>query len=555
RGPVWVLVVGLVLLKLGIFLFADRVVFSLGTFKNISLAENATVQAVVSRIPAEVAFLILQFHTQQYNITLSFSKVPTLSSSHTAVDSGLLSPLLITQTSLDWYLLSPENRPLTSVGVILAYGSSDPVPGGCSGDKSFDPSVHLQYNLFVTTVTIAPANAGYARGAVLPTCNATRGPSARLEYHVYQYFLPEGDLSEQSLLSHMQAVASVASMTAHGTKLITWAASEKLSASFKSVPGQGVIYSVVVRDPVLNASASYVPVHTYACSFSSTLDSCMTIGKVSTKIFFTIAGFAGFFVCFFGHQFFKCELFCLGHAFAAVVFFVLITRTTTLEYNLRLALTALVGVVGGVLLVLSWWRFGSVLCCVLVVGLTMGFLLAAAFFFTPVGELLIFRSGAVFWVTFGGIVLLVPLVFVRWPREGNIMTCGAVGAYAVVLAVNSYAYTSLSYITLDILKRFLNNNYSRTFTSMPFQDIDYIMLTVWAVLGVSGVVLQLHRERTRPFFPPSPYLMWKQERERRKTNVLDPSHHMPSLPRRLQHWLLGAFHRKEPAGEVTPLLL
>lgn len=29
-------------------------------------------------------------------------------------------------------------------------------------------------------------------------------------------------------------------------------------------------------------------------------------GKISTKIFFTIAGLAGLFVCFFGHRFFKC---------------------------------------------------------------------------------------------------------------------------------------------------------------------------------------------------------------------------------------------------------
>lgn len=45
------------------------------------------------------------------------------------------------------------------------------------------------------------------------------------------------------------------------------------------------------------------------------------------------------------------------------------------------------------------------------------------------------------------------------------------GAYAVVLAVNAYAYTSLSYITLNILKRFLNNNFSAAFTDVPFQTI------------------------------------------------------------------------------------
>lgn len=50
---------------------------------------------------------------------------------------------------------------------------------------------------------------------------------------------------------------------------------------FNSIRGQGVIYSVIVRDPLLNTSASYVPVHTYACSFDSTVDSCQTLGKSS----------------------------------------------------------------------------------------------------------------------------------------------------------------------------------------------------------------------------------------------------------------------------------
>lgn len=56
-------------------------------------------------------------------------------------------------------------------------------------------------------------------------------------------------------------------------------------------------------------------------------------------------------------------------------------------------------------------------------------------------------------------------------RQGNIITCGVIGAYAVVLAVNAYVYTSLSYITLNILKRFLNNNFSAAFTDVPFQTV------------------------------------------------------------------------------------
>lgn len=537
----------------------NRVVFSFGAFQNVSVPENGSVQAVVSRIPSDISFITLQFHTQHHNATLSYNRVPLPGFSLTAADTGLLSTLTPTQSSLSWFLLSPDGDMVAGTGVILPYRSRDPVPGACNleFDLDIDPNVYLRYNLFETIITFAPANVGYERGTSPPACDVDMGAGTRwrLQYDIYQYFLPENDLEEQSLIVSLERVANTLGLNQHASKVTTLSSNDKTTMSFSSIPGQGVIYSVIVRDPLYNTSASYVPAHTYACSFSSKLDDCLSLGKISTKVFFTIAGIAGLFVCFFGHRFFKCELFCMGFAFIAFFFFVLITRTTSLDYDIRLALTALIGTVGGVFLVMCWWRFGSVMACVMVVGLILGFLLASVVFFTPLGDLEVFRSDVVFWVTFGCLMAIVPILFVRWPREGNIITCGVAGAYTVVLAVNAYIYTSLSYITLDILKRFLNNNFSRAFISVPFQDIDFILITVWVVLGVSGIGLQLYRERNRPFFPPSPYLMWRQERERRKTNVLDPSHHTPSFPARLTARLRQLTQRPEPAGERTPLLL
>ncbi|XP_026182453.1 transmembrane 7 superfamily member 3 isoform X2 [Mastacembelus armatus] len=529
-------------------------------FQNISLSQNETVQAVVSRIPREVAFITLQFHTQHRNATLSYTRMPGLGLSLTAVDSGLLSALQPGQTSLSLYLSSPDSDAVVGTGVILPFSSTDPVPGACNLESNLDndPNVYIHYNLYETTIRFAPANIGYKRGGPPPACDQSTGTTTRwrLQYDVYQYFLPENDLSEHTLFSSIQAMADIRGVMENGKRVMTLLSSDMSRAVFNSIPGQGIIYSVIVRDPLLNSSASYVPVHTYACSFTSTLDSCQTLGKISTKVFFTITGLAGLFVCFFGHRFFKSELFCMGFSFAAFFSFVLITRTTELDYNIRLAVSAVIGVVGGVVLVMSWWRFGSVMACVVVVGLMLGFLVASIVLFTPLGDLDVFRRlDVVFWVTFCCIMITVPLFFVRWPKEGNITACGIVGAYAVILAVNAYIYTSLSYITLNILKRFLNSNFSAVFTDVPFQTTDYIMITVWVLLGVCGIVLQLYCERSRPFFPPSPYLMWLQERERRKTNVLDPSHHFPSLPSRLLARIQQLTKRRESVGEHTPLLL
>lgn len=55
------------------------------------------------------------------------------------------------------------------------------------------------------------------------------------------------------------------------------------------------------------------------------------------------------------------------------------------------------------------------------------------------------------------------------PPQLNILACGVLGSYSVVLAVNSYMFTSLSYITLNVLRRALNTDFRGVFIRVPFQ--------------------------------------------------------------------------------------
>lgn len=51
----------------------------------------------------------------------------------------------------------------------------------------------------------------------------------------------------------------------------------------------------------------------------------------------------------------------------------------------------------------------------------------------------------------------------------NILACGVVGSYSVVLAVNSYMFTSLSHITLNVLRRALKADFRGVLIRVPFQ--------------------------------------------------------------------------------------
>lgn len=62
--------------------------------------------------------------------------------------------------------------------------------------------------------------------------------------------------------------------------MLTLTTDDKTNVYFSSLPGQGVIYNVIVWDPLWNTSAAYIPVHTYACSFADLVDNCSSLSKL-----------------------------------------------------------------------------------------------------------------------------------------------------------------------------------------------------------------------------------------------------------------------------------
>lgn len=535
---------------------------SMGRLTELQLNRSSPTEFLLQNIPENTSFIIFQVHSQYVNVTLSFDKIPNINGSEVSSDAGLLNTLLPQQTKCTWYVAIMYPDPVLASALTIPYTEKDPVPGGCNLEFNLDidPNIYLEYNLYETVIKFAPANLGHARGATAAQCDTQMGQNTRwrLQYDVYQYFLPENNLNESTLIAHLQRMSTISQISAYGMKLTSLTSNDQTIMSFSSIPGQGVIYNVIVRDPLLNTSAAYVPVHTYACNFTAAMDNCQTLGNISTKIFFTIFALLGLFVCFVGHRFLKTGFFFFGFIVFGFLMFILLTRVTPLNYSDRLALTAFTGVIGGLLLVGYWWRFGFVYICMLLVGLVLGFLVSSVVFFTPIGDFTSFRNDTVFWLTFTCIALVVPLVLLPFPRILNILSCSIIGSYIVVLAIDSYLYTSLSYITLNILKRALNSDFSTVYTSVPFQTNDFIIIAVWAVLVLSGAVTQIYREREQPLFPPTPYVIWKRDRERRITNILDPIYHTPPLKERFLASLArfrDLFRKEQPMGERTPLLL
>lgn len=88
---------------------------------------------------------------------------------------------------------------------------------------------------------------------------------------------------------------SCASLTAPS---ISWFITPQITWGFSSVEANW--------NQLRCLSNKWCPSHT-AHRHTNTNNNCIVFsGRISTKIFFTITGLAGLFVCFFGHRFFKC---------------------------------------------------------------------------------------------------------------------------------------------------------------------------------------------------------------------------------------------------------
>ncbi|XP_007885873.2 transmembrane 7 superfamily member 3 [Callorhinchus milii] len=485
---------------------------------SVLLLAHERKQVVVRNINQEIVSVVTHVYTREQNVTVSPSKTFPADSSYTSSSAGVVTLLRPAATKVSFYLRGGD-KTLSARLFAVPYTAEDPVPGTCNTEFILenDPNVHLTYNVFETIVMFAPANLGAPRGVSPPACDVAMNSHTRwrLSYDIYQYFLPENDMTNKSFLEGMSKMSSVQKVEQNGLKITTITSSQQTILFANSYIGIGVIYGVIVRDPLLNTSANYLPVPTYACRLTSEGHTCQHSGSsfICMQVICTAIGLYGLILCFFGHRIFEAEFFFFGFLIFGFVLFVLLTRLSTLNIVSRLIITVAAGVMGGFALSLVRWRFGVPVLCVLLVGLALGFLVAAIVAFTPLANFTLFRNDFNFWMSYVCVMLVVPTVLLPISKALNIITCALVGSYAVIVAVGVYIYTSLTYIILNIIKRAIYPDFAKVSSgSVPFQLTDYVLTGVWALLFLCGLTLQFILERNKPYFPPCPYDKWKKRR-------------------------------------------
>ncbi|EEC07337.1 conserved hypothetical protein [Ixodes scapularis] len=289
----------------------------------------------------------------------------------------------------------------------------------------------------------------------------------------------------------------------------------KTRALFLTYPGEGTIYNVIVRQTTREGQvfeAAYVPVATYGCLWFSRVEACNQRGGPWALFMSLLLSLAGLIICFRGHRYFPFQMFFFGFLALSLISFMLFTKVTRMSANEGVLAALLGGVLGGIFWMLLWYFLAIPVLSIVVPGLLLGFLIAAIFLFTPVGEAAFLQNSISYWIFLGCFTLVPLLLLLPQTKMLSILSCSLVGSYCAILAADVYLGTSLSYIILNVIRRSLVPGGYSASNQVPFQMNDVLLSLIWAGLCIAGVVLQTWSERGRAPFPQSPYQKWLRER-------------------------------------------
>lgn len=258
--------------------------------------------------------------------------------------------------------------------------------------------------------------------------------------------------------------------------------------------GQGVVYNVIVYDPVTQREAAYSPAVTYAPNY-------LRLGVVDAV--FAVAGsLIGLIFCLFGFRLFKFTLFFGGLANFSIIFFIIIDANTNLSHLGTMLTSAGLGVVFGVLVFALWWFTEWTRICLLFNSLLLGFLVGATLLFTPLGELDVVEGSD---FDYGAIIcactVVVPVILVLWPSLLCVVYTSIVSAYAFIVGIDFFIHTSISFILIDVILHATKPQYRRDhlLVTRPFQQNDYILSATWVFLSFLGCFVQYVMCRNRQF--------------------------------------------------------
>lgn len=401
------------------------------------------------------------------------------------------------------YLKNTEEVTFRVLVLARGYTAFDPIPGACSEDFiKRRPNLIVNWDAHVVNVSFS-----HAKHNPTHYCDDPK----HLNYKVYQLFLPERNLGDESFFTAMKGFLDIHQIKKNGVAVES--RSKKVNELvFSAYPATGSLYAVVVEFG--NGSAVYVSGHTYACNLDTSQElNCEVLFFTITKILCAVALFLGIFMGFAGHRFFKCSQFIFGLYTGSFVGYILLSVYLDLDWISTWSLAATCGFFMAGFMSAVWFFLGIPVLSVFLPLLILGALAASCVMFIPVTDVSAFNSPSTYWLVYACIVLAGPILLLAFTQKASILACVIIGVYTFIIPIDHYMGSSLRYILVNVLRRATVPYFHEAILTPPIQTPDLVLMVCW--LGATAVclIVQLIVERRKAPFPPAPYQQWRWARE------------------------------------------
>ncbi|KAF9424418.1 hypothetical protein HW555_000557 [Spodoptera exigua] len=437
-----------------------------------------------------LTFIVFQAHSHINNISLYTSDKTQGEKNATGTNVGLVSSV----NPINTFIVSNSNNNITVRVYISVHGyfKMDPIPGGCNMEYPIPVTPFLNVMTYSDYIFVDAAPP-----SVDPGCLNTL--QANMSF--YMMYLPEMNFYADVYFDGIRKMMSLKNIMKYGYRIpkSSWPETRRMLSAY---PGTGAIYTVVATR-VDNASlySVYVPSYSYGCNDIND-DGCEMIDDWLSQLLCATLMFVGVFICFFGHRFFKTEMFFAGFFTGVIITYILIALITVVDKPALLAAASISGVFFGGIWWLFWWLYGIPVLSVLLPSLNLGFLLASIFYYRLPGHQLFLELDFNFWSLFVLVVMLTALAVVSVSYAANILCCAVIGAFASVLAMDYYLGSNLKFIIINVIRRAVVPHFNKAILAPPLDWKDISMALVWVILASLGFFFQHWHNRGRPPFPP-----------------------------------------------------
>ncbi|KAK2576523.1 hypothetical protein KPH14_005845 [Odynerus spinipes] len=432
----------------------------------------------ITDVPSDM-FLILQVHTYQYNVSLSYDEQHLNKVSNNSLFGSNIGLFVIpNKTEPTQVFLRNDNvRPVEALLAVVPYSKKAPIPGGCNMEFNIEvaPYQKLLVNDAIVTVDLQPASLPLTNNETERSCE--KHP---VHHNAYRVYLTEQDYSVEGYFNAIANMLTVENIIRNGEKIPPPVTFSPFRRIYSAYPGTGAVFAVIAT--YQSYSSAYVPTFTYGCNYLLYPEDCQLLNNTLSSILCGLILVAGCFCVFLGHKFQVAEAFAIKAVFSGAISYIMAKAFASYSVPTNMWIS-----IGGSILFLialsALSCYTSIDTSALVSVFSFGCLCSSVIYFAVTDSTGILENNWMFWSMYLAITLVILIVLSVIPCCALVVTGAFLGAFMVILPIDYFAGSSLKYIIINVIRRLTVSQFNYAVVSPPMQSKDVSLIVFWILLA------------------------------------------------------------------------